>query len=170
MEEPWDLIINVGHVVPHEVLGLRQPQQELLHRPGRQGDDLRLAHAGRHLRHREQPGQPGHADAGVFQQGRGRFSRPAARPVRAGRDGPQCQRTSLVHTGVYVGDDLETYLQAARQSREQNITVFDEPVEQDRVRDAGRRVRQHLGRQQGGLSHADGAGRRRRVGRSSRRA
>ena len=34
----------------------------------------------------------------------------------------------LVHTGVYVGDDLETYLQAARQSREQNITVFDEPV------------------------------------------
>ena len=35
----------------------------------------------------------------------------------------------LVHTGVYVGDDLETYLAAARQSREQNITVFDEPVE-----------------------------------------
>jgi hypothetical protein len=27
-----------------------------------------------------------------------------------------------------VGDDLETYLAAARQSREQNITVFDEPV------------------------------------------
>ena len=34
-----------------------------------------------------------------------------------------------MHTGVFVGDDLETYLQAARQSREQNITVFDEPVE-----------------------------------------
>jgi hypothetical protein len=34
----------------------------------------------------------------------------------------------LVHTGVYVGDDLETYLAAARQSREQNITVFDKPV------------------------------------------
>jgi hypothetical protein len=33
-----------------------------------------------------------------------------------------------VHTGVHVGDDLETYLEAARQSREQNITVFDEPV------------------------------------------
>ncbi len=37
-------------------------------------------------------------------------------------------RDQLVHTGVFVGDDLETYLQAARQSREQNITVFDEPV------------------------------------------
>ncbi|MEK6234616.1 MAG: hypothetical protein N2C14_07875, partial [Planctomycetales bacterium] len=31
-------------------------------------------------------------------------------------------------TGVHVGDDLDTYLQAAEQSREQNITVFDEPV------------------------------------------
>jgi hypothetical protein len=35
----------------------------------------------------------------------------------------------LVHTGLYVGDDLETYLAAARQSREENITVFDEQVE-----------------------------------------
>jgi len=33
-----------------------------------------------------------------------------------------------VHTGVHVGDDLETYLAAARQSREQNITLFDEPL------------------------------------------
>lgn len=29
----------------------------------------------------------------------------------------------LGHTGVYVGDDLETYLAGARASREQNITV-----------------------------------------------
>jgi nickel-dependent lactate racemase len=34
----------------------------------------------------------------------------------------------LVHTGFYAGDDLETYLSAARQSREQNITVLDEPL------------------------------------------
>jgi hypothetical protein len=34
----------------------------------------------------------------------------------------------LVHTGVYVGDDLETYLAAARQSREENIALFDEPI------------------------------------------
>jgi hypothetical protein len=34
----------------------------------------------------------------------------------------------LATTGLFVGDDLETYLQAARQSREQNITVFEEPV------------------------------------------
>jgi hypothetical protein len=35
----------------------------------------------------------------------------------------------LVHTGVYVGDDLETYLGAARQSREENITLFEKPVD-----------------------------------------
>src|SRR5262249_13536457 len=34
----------------------------------------------------------------------------------------------LVHTGCFVGDDLETYLAAARRSREQNITVFEQPV------------------------------------------
>jgi nickel-dependent lactate racemase len=39
------------------------------------------------------------------------------------------ERDQLVHTGVHVGDDLETYLAAARQSREQNITLFDEPVQ-----------------------------------------
>jgi nickel-dependent lactate racemase len=35
----------------------------------------------------------------------------------------------LVHTGLYVGDDLETYLEAARQSRQQNIAVLDEPIQ-----------------------------------------
>ena len=35
----------------------------------------------------------------------------------------------LVHTGVYVGDDLDTYLSAAKQSREQNITLVDKPIE-----------------------------------------
>ncbi|MCI0361975.1 MAG: hypothetical protein L0211_26120, partial [Planctomycetaceae bacterium] len=37
-------------------------------------------------------------------------------------------RGHLTHTGVFVGDDLETYLAAARQSREQNITMLDEPL------------------------------------------
>jgi len=35
---------------------------------------------------------------------------------------------TLAHTGVYVGDDLETYLCAARASRGQNITLLDKPV------------------------------------------
>jgi len=38
------------------------------------------------------------------------------------------EQNRLVHSGVYVGDDLDTYLMAAKASREQNITVFDRPV------------------------------------------
>ena len=37
-------------------------------------------------------------------------------------------QNKLVHTGVFVGDDLETYLEAARLSREVNITTFDQPI------------------------------------------
>ena len=39
--------------------------------------------------------------------------------------GPQ---NKLVHTGAFIGDDLETYLQAARLSREVNITTFEKPI------------------------------------------
>src|SRR5699024_11380313 len=36
---------------------------------------------------------------------------------------------TLGHTGVYVGDDLDTYYSAARASMAQNITAFEEPVD-----------------------------------------
>ena len=35
----------------------------------------------------------------------------------------------LVHSGIYVGDDLETYLMAARRSRAQNITVVEQSLQ-----------------------------------------
>jgi len=34
----------------------------------------------------------------------------------------------LVTSGVYVGDDLETYLLAAKESRKENITTLEEPI------------------------------------------
>jgi hypothetical protein len=34
----------------------------------------------------------------------------------------------LVTSGLYIGDDLDTYLQAAKRSRAQNITIFDKPI------------------------------------------
>ena len=38
------------------------------------------------------------------------------------------ENQKLVTSGIFVGDDLETYLEAARLSREQNISVFDKPL------------------------------------------
>lgn len=40
----------------------------------------------------------------------------------------QESKSRFVTTGIYVGDDLETYLMAAEKSKAQNVTVLDEPI------------------------------------------
>jgi len=128
MEEPWDLIINVGHVVPHEVLGFANHNKNYF--IGLGGKDLICA---------------AHMAAASYgiENNLGNL----VTPLRACFNRAEDQYLSklpdlyvqvvlarsvddrLVHTGLYVGDDLETYLAAARQSRDENITAFDEPVE-----------------------------------------
>lgn len=127
MEEPWDLIINVGHVVPHEVLGFANHNKNYFIGIGgkdlicashlmaaRCGIENNLGNLVTPVRH-------------CFNQAEDRFLSHLpdlyVQVVMA-----RNERNELVHTGFYVGDDLETYLGAARQSREQNITVFEEPV------------------------------------------
>lgn len=128
MEEPWDLVINVGHVVPHEVLGFANHNKNYF--IGLGGKELICAS---HLMA---------ATCGI-ENNLGNL----VTPVRACFNHAEDQylgklpdlyvqvvmarnpRNELVHTGVYVGDDLETYLSAARQSRRENITVFEEPIQ-----------------------------------------
>jgi nickel-dependent lactate racemase len=127
MTEPWDLIINVGHVVPHEVLGFANHNKNYF--IGLAGKDLictsHMAAASCGIENNL---------GNLITPLRACFNRAEdlflgdlpdlyVQVVLARNDNDQ-----LVHTGVYVGDDLETYLAAARQSREQNITLFDEPV------------------------------------------
>jgi nickel-dependent lactate racemase len=127
MEEPWDLVINVGHVVPHEVLGFANHNKNYF--IGLGGKDTICAS---HMMA---------ASCGI-ENNLGNL----VTPVRACFNKAENDllgklpdlyvqvvmarnaANQLVHTGVFVGDDLETYLAAARQSREQNITVFEEPV------------------------------------------
>lgn len=128
MEEPWDIVINVGHVVPHEVLGFANHNKNYF--IGLGGKDticashLMAARCGiennlgnlvtpvRHCFNMAEDRLLGHLPDLYVQVVLARNS-----------------NDQLVHTGVYVGDDLETYLSAARQSREENITVFDKPVQ-----------------------------------------
>jgi nickel-dependent lactate racemase len=128
IEEPWDLIVNVGHVVPHEVLGFANHNKNYF--IGLAGKDLICAS---HMMA---------ASCGIennlgnlvtpvracFNQAEqdylGRLPDLYVQIVMA-----RNQANELVHTGLFVGDDLETYLQAARQSRSQNITIFDSPVQ-----------------------------------------
>lgn len=128
MKEHWDLIINVGHVVPHEVLGFANHNKNYF--IGLGGKDLICA---------------AHMAAASYgiENNLGNLITPLRACFNKAEDEllgglpdlyvqvvlARNEADQLVHTGVYVGDDLETYLGAARQSREQNITVFDEPVE-----------------------------------------
>jgi nickel-dependent lactate racemase len=127
MTEPWDLIINIGHVVPHEVLGFANHNKNYF--IGLGGKDTICA---------------AHLAAATYgiENNLGNLITPlracfnwaeenllAHLPdvylqVVMNRD----EENKLVHTGVYVGDDLETYLMAARASRAQNVTIFDESV------------------------------------------
>lgn len=127
MEGQWDLIIHVGHVVPHEVLGFANHNKNYFIGVGGKelicASHLMAATCGiennlgnlitpvRHCFNLAEERLLGHLPDLYVQV------------VMARND-----NNDLVHTGVYIGDDLDTYLGAARQSREQNITVFDEPV------------------------------------------
>ena len=128
IEEPWDLIINIGHVVPHEVLGFANHNKNYF--IGLGGKDTICAS---HMLA---------ATCGI-ENNLGNLVTPTRACFNKAEDDflgrlpdlyvqivmARNARNELVHTGVFVGDDLDTYLQAARQSSAQNITVFDEPVE-----------------------------------------
>jgi nickel-dependent lactate racemase len=128
LEEPWDLILNVGHVVPHEVLGFANHNKNYFIGLGGK-DTICAAHMlSATCGIENNLGQLITPTRACFNKAEDDFL--AALPdlyvqVVLARNA----RGALVHTGVFVGDDLETYLQAARQSRDQNITVFDEPID-----------------------------------------
>jgi len=128
MNEKWDLVINIGHVVPHEVLGFANHNKNYF--IGLGGKELICA---AHM---------AAACCGI-ENNLGNLLTPVRQcfnwaeekflgklpdfyvQVVLARD----PAGRLTHTGVFVGDDLETYLAAARQAREQNITTFDEPLQ-----------------------------------------
>ncbi|MGI6086976.1 MAG: lactate racemase domain-containing protein [Kiritimatiellia bacterium] len=122
LEDKWDLIINVGHIVPHEVLGFANHNKNYF--IGLGGKDTicashmmaaccgiennlgRLITPLRACYNKAEEDYLGHLPDMFFQV--------VMAYDEAGR---------LNHTGVYVGDDLETYLQGAKTSQKQNITI-----------------------------------------------
>jgi nickel-dependent lactate racemase len=127
IEEPWDLIVNIGHVVPHEVLGFANHNKNYFIGLGGK-ETICAAHmAAASFGIENNLGTLVTPLRACFnkaeQEFLGRLPDFYVQVVMARN--PQGE---LVHTGLYVGDDLETYVEAARQSRQQNITVFDEPL------------------------------------------
>ena len=120
-------MINVGHVVPHEVLGFANHNKNYF--IGVAGKDtICTSHMAS-------------ATWGI-ENNLGNLVTPTRAIFNWAEDHflqhlPDCYlqivmnrdaANKLVTSGIYVGDDLETYLQAARASKRQNITVFEEPV------------------------------------------
>lgn len=128
MEDKWDLIINIGHVVPHEVLGFANHNKNYF--IGLGGKEtickthLAAAMCGieNNLANLITPVRQcfNKAEEDLLGQLPDVYLQ-----LVMGRD----PKGNLVQTGFHVGDDLETYLNAARQAREQNITVFEKPLE-----------------------------------------
>ncbi len=127
IEGNYDLIINFGHVVPHEVLGFANHNKNYF--IGLGGKEIICAS---HMM----------AACCGIENNLGCLISPlracynkAEKEFLGGLPHVYIQivmapdhQGNLVTTGLYVGDDLETYLMAARRSKEQNITVFERPA------------------------------------------
>jgi len=127
VSEPWDLIINIGHVVPHEVLGFANHNKNYFIGLGGKETICRS-----------------HMAAAIYgiENNLGKL----ITPLRSCYNWAEEQflghlpdvyfqvvmkrdtENRLVTCGVYVGDDPETYLMAARASGRENITTLDQGI------------------------------------------
>lgn len=127
VSESWDLIVNIGHVVPHEVLGFANHNKNYF--IGLGGKETICA---------------SHMAAAIYgiENNLGRLLTPLRSCYNWAEDQflshlpdvyfqvvmKRDRENRLVTCGVYVGDDLETYLLAAKASSKENITTLEEPV------------------------------------------
>jgi nickel-dependent lactate racemase len=121
------LVINVGHVVPHEVLGFANHNKNYFIGLGGK-DTICAAHIAAAVYGIENNlGCLVTPLRACFNYAEDRFlkSIPDVYIQIVMQRDPE---NKLVTSGLFVGDDLETYLQAARRSRTQNITIFDKPI------------------------------------------
>jgi nickel-dependent lactate racemase len=127
MSEKWDLIINIGHVVPHEVLGFANHNKNYF--IGLGGKETICT---------------SHMAAAIYgiENNLGKLVTPLRSCFNWAEQEfldhlpdvyfqvvmKRSPDNRLVTCGVYVGDDLETYLMAARASKKENIAIVEKPI------------------------------------------
>ena len=163
MKEQWDLVINIGHVVPHEVLGFANHNKNYF--IGLGGKELICAS---HM---------AAACCGI-ENNLGNLLTPVRQCFNWAEE-KFLGKLPDFYVQVVLARDERGQLVAHRRLRRRrsgDVSRRRPPgpraehhgarraAEEGRLRHARRRVLQHLGRQQGRLSHADGPGRRRRAG------
>src|ERR1700722_13962989 len=123
INEQWDLVINIGHVVPHEVLGFANHNKNYFIGIAGKNTICAAPIAAAVYGIENNLGCLVTPLRACFNYAEERFLKNIPDvyiQIVMQRD----QNNKLVTSGLFVGDDLETYLDAARRSREQNITVF----------------------------------------------
>ncbi len=122
LEGNWDIIINVGHIVPHEVLGFANHNKNYF--IGLGGKDMICAS---HMM----------AACCGIENNLGNLLTPLRQCYNKAQSDYLSQLPDLFfevvmayndqgvleHTGVFVGDDQDTYMEAAKLSQKQNITL-----------------------------------------------
>ncbi|NJK93687.1 MAG: DUF2088 domain-containing protein, partial [Bacteroidales bacterium] len=120
LEEKWDIILNIGHVVPHEVLGFANHNKNYFIGLGGKemicashmaaacyGIENNLGNLITPLRHCYNK-----AESEYLNQLPDAYIQVVMKYNEQGK---------LVHSGFYCGDDLDTYMLAAKQSLTENI-------------------------------------------------
>ena len=127
LSESWDLIINIGHVVPHEVLGFANHNKNYFIGLGGKETICSSHMAAAAYGIENNLGKLITPLRSCFNWAEEEFLRRLPDVyfqvvMKRNPDG------RLVTCGVYVGDDLETYLMAARASTRENITIVEKPI------------------------------------------
>jgi nickel-dependent lactate racemase len=127
VEGNYDLIVNIGQVVPHEVLGFANHNKNYFIGLGGKrtitashmmaalcGIENNLAQIITPLR-------------GCFNMAESEFLNQVP-DVYVLIVKTQNETGDLITTGLYVGDDIDTYVQAARYARKNTVHLFDKPI------------------------------------------
>jgi nickel-dependent lactate racemase len=126
-EGGYDLIVNIGQVVPHEVIGFANHNKNYFSGLGSK-ETIDSSHM--------------FSACWGIERTLGRIMTPLRMCFNKAEDDflgglkdvyilvviAKNRSEKFVTTGFYVGDDFDTYLLAAKRSKAQNITILDEPV------------------------------------------
>jgi nickel-dependent lactate racemase len=127
VEGNYDLIVNIGQVVPHEVIGFANHNKNYFSGLGSK-ELIDASHM--------------FSACWGIEQTLGRIITPLRMCFNKAEEdflselpdvyilivNAKNSENQFVTTGLYVGDDVETYLLAAKRSKAQNVTVMEEPL------------------------------------------
>lgn len=124
----YDLILSLGQVVPHEVIGLANQNKNVFVGIGGQ-DTINKSHfLGAAYGMERIMGRADTPVRRVFDYGAEHYCQHLpicyALTVRE-----RAESGEMVTRGLYLGDDRETYLEAARLSQQCNLDLLDEPLD-----------------------------------------